>query len=221
MKKLSPSSLTGRTSVVLLYEPDIKHIADLLATRPGSVVTFKCGDSEFESIEDLRQHLGEVLRLLKIEAEVKGSGLGEYGSISVDFWDDRVFVHALSGFELQFHQVLDLLRPKRRLIGRIPDWLWGLLGSAVAVLGLMVLPAFIANRFGLSGWQGWVVYLPVIPVVVLLVNGKLKLRRNLLFLKKQHEHQGFFRRNEENIVRGVISIVSAAVGAVIGYLLKK
>ena len=62
------------------------------------------------------------------------------------------------------------------------------------------------------------VSLGVYIVVVAAFAGLVKIHRNLLFLKKRHEHAGFFRRNESHIVKAGIGLVAGILGYVIRLL---
>ena len=64
----------------------------------------------------------------------------------------------------------------------------------------------------------FVVSLGVYIVVVAAFAGLVKIHRNLLFLKKRHEHAGFFRRNESHIVKAGIGLVAGILGYVIRLL---
>ena len=220
MKKIAPNRFSEVIPVVALYESDLNEITETIHQRANAQVVFQYRDAEFESVEDLRTHLGEFLRTLEINASINDKEHYEYGRLSVNFTDRFVILSADSNFELQYRRISELLSSRRRVSGRVPDLLWISLGVSLWLL-LLAAPNIISAIYHLSALPKVVLYVVCLGGAIALSTGRIKIRRNLLILRKRHEHQTFLKRHEENIVRGVIAVISAAVGTIVGYLLKK
>jgi hypothetical protein len=170
MKKIAQIELSCSVQAVRLYETDLRKIEEILASKTGASVSVISADGtiEYESWTEVREQLGPIIRELKIQAirAVPGISLDIF---KMQFRKYDVHLTASTGFELQFHQIEGLLRPRRR------------------------------------------------PIGVILYQSQ----RNLLVLAKPHEHATFWRRHEDNLVRGLIAIIGAIVGALLTYYLKR
>ena len=221
MKKLSPRTFSERLPVVSIYESDLRAISDVLRQKQNTEIKFEHGDAEYETIEELREHLGDVLRELKIEGEFTiKQPTWEHGTLSIDFNNNYISLYSQPEYELQFRRIKELLTERRRLVGRIPDSLWFMLAALLWIV-LLGLPSIADHLLGLSGWRSYLVYAVCLPTSLLMSSGRLKIRRNLIFLRKKHEHQTFLQRHEESLVRAVIAILAAVAGAIATYYLKK
>lgn len=220
MRNIPPSNFFEVLPVVSVYESDLQDILDTVSQRPHANVVIQHGEAEFESIEDLRAHRGELLRTLTIRADVNDRDYSDYGLLSVSFTSRNVLLHADSVFELQHRRIKDILLARRRISGRIPDPLWFSISPLIFLL-LVATPHIQRTFFALPRLASVVLDVVCDGIALAMVFGQIKIRRNLIVLGKRHEHQTFLKRHEQSLVYGVVAVVAAVISAVTTYILTK
>ena len=204
--------------MVVLYESDITDLVSIFQdTEENLTVEFERGDTIYETLDELRELEGEVLHDFNLT--VKTNDEISWPRASVSFESDYVWLSCNGPVqELPFRQAIDFLKARCRWMAKVPDPLW-------FFMDFLVLPAaFFPNlccaglrrlRVGAAPLSGlaWRLYF-----LVYALGGLVKIHRNLLFLKKRHEHAGFFRRNESHIVKAGIGLVAGILGYVIRLL---
>ena len=178
---------------------------------------FERGDTIYETLDELRGHQGEVLHDFKLT--VKTNDEISRPRASVSFESDYVGLSCNGpAQELPFRQAIDFLKARRRWMAKVPDSLWFFMGLVFPPAGFVLIYAalfyagYVPSRFFV-----WVLF-GVYIVVSAAVSGRVKIHRNLIFLKKRHEHAGFFRRNESHIVKAGIGLIFGILGYVIRML---
>lgn len=219
MKKKKPTSRFERLPVVVLYQEDIEELASILDA--DSKVSFELDDIIYESIDELRDHKGEVLRQFEIRAKTTSKDRG-YDDASVSFDDDCVRLSCSATQELSFWRAKEFLLEKRSWLGRIPDLLWFILSVILPILVLGVVPLFgqLLLQSAMGQFAFWIYVVIIIVGIFTWASGRFHTRRNLIFLKRQHEHAGILKRYESHIVRAVIGLVVGMVGGILGYLIR-
>jgi hypothetical protein len=205
MKRITDSSLNATLPAVRLYLEDLDQIVALLKTT-GRVITIKDEDHEYESFAEVFDARGPTLRNLDITAG------GNYASVG--FAGPLTHVHADPEYRAMGLELVELLR-RRIKFGLQPS-----LKAKLFIIGLVTVIAFVvaANRFAASNAAA--AYVVAAPAVALAVTAGFFVRFSSLHLSKRHQHQTFFKRHEENIIRGLISLGSALAGAAFGYWLR-
>jgi hypothetical protein len=215
VKKIISSGYEGSLPPVVLYEPDLQLVIDVLLTHADTTVSIECGDTVYDSLAELRDHESHLIRTLKITATV--TKVGAFDRCSVHFYDNRVYLVAGAGFELQARRIAEILTQKRAILGRIPQDLWFAM-IAVVWLAFAVVPTLLHYGVGLDGTPYMILTLVCLAGVIALASGRVRLRRNALVLRRSHEHQNILQRYAPDIVKAVIS---GLIGGLIGYWLKK
>ena len=219
MKKKEPTTYTELLPVVVLYEGDIDGLISILRTSEESTVSFEHGDTVYETLAELREYQGEVLRdlTLRIETHNDADGFTHPTDVSFSkyFLSHRVSLSVDSAHELQFRRAIEYLKARRRrILGN--DFLWIFVQTC-----LFVLPVFgylhIRIYFDPSP-QRFIILLGigVLWAASVLFFTQVNFRRNLIVLKKRHEHASFFRRNESQIVRAGFGLA----GGILGYVIR-
>ena len=115
MKKKEPSTYHQDLPGVLLYEGDIDGLISILRTSENLTVSFEHGDIVYETLAELREHQGEVLRELKITVEDEARfTFSTSVSFSKSPMGDVVYLLFGRGNELPFRQATDFLKARRR-----------------------------------------------------------------------------------------------------------
>ena len=70
-KKITPFRHTTVFPLVVLYEGDIDELVSILRTSESSTVSFNYGDTAYETLAELREDQGEVLRELQLEVAAR------------------------------------------------------------------------------------------------------------------------------------------------------
>ena len=221
-KKNPPWRHTTVLPLVVLYEGDIDDLVSILRTSENSTVSFNHGDTVYETLAELREHQGEVLRELSLEVETRvvDNDVAEFtthstqqSSVSLES-NKPVILSCDSAHELQFRQATDFLKARRRWI-LDNDYLWAFV--AVCLIVLPVLGFFSALSYLDPSPQRAIIMLGIGVVwAATFWFSPVSIRRNLILLKKRHEHAGFFRRNESQIVRAGFGFA----GGILGYVIR-
>ena len=167
----------------------------------------------------LREIQGEVLH--DFELTVKANDEINWRRSSVSFQSDYVGLSCNGPVqELPFRQAIDFLKARRRWTAKVPDPLWEIMNFLFLPAAFFLIYAALASAGYVSGPLLFVVFLFSVCIFFLVsaLGWLAKIHRNLLFLKKRHEHAGFFRRNESHIVKAGIGLVAGIVGYVIRLL---
>ena len=204
--------------MVVLYESDITDIVSIFQdTEENLTVEFERGDTIYETLDELRELEGEVLHDFNLT--VKANDEISWPRASVSFESDYVGLSCNGpAQELPFRQAIDFLKARRRWMAKVPDPLWSFMDFLFLPAALFLIYAALVYAGYASGPLLFVVSFGVCIFLVSALGGLVKIRRNLLFLKKRHEHAGFFRRNESHIVKAGIGLVAGILGYVIRLL---
>ena len=220
MKKKEPRHHTERLPVVVLYEGDINELASILHTSESSTVSFEKGDTIYESLDELRELQGEVLYDFNLVVETHSDEIG-YTHSSVNFKSDHVMLSCNSTHELSFRQATDFLKARRRWTAKVPDPLWEIMYFLFLPAAFFLMYAALVPAGYVSGPFRFVVFsFSVCIFLVSVLVWLAKIHSNLIFLKKRHEHAGFFRRNEAHIVKAGIGLIFGILGYVLRMLLE-
>ena len=204
--------------MVVLYESDITDLVSIFQdTEENLTVEFERGDTIYETLDELRELEGEVFHDFKLTVETTDEISRPRASVS--FESDYVGLSCNGpAQELPFRQAIDFLKARRRWMAKVPDSLW-------SFMDFLFLPAAFFLIYAALVYAGYaseplllVVSLGVCIFLVYALGRLVKIHRNLLFLKKRHEHAGFFRRNESHIVKAGIGLVAGILGYVIRLL---
>ena len=217
MKKKEPTVRWERLPVVVLYQGDIEELASILKKTENSTVSFELGDTVYDTLAELREHQGEVLREFEIVVKTHSDDIG-YERADVSFKSDYVSLTCGATQELSFRRAREFLKAKCRWMGKVPDSLWIVLSLPLPLLVLSALPivALSLSTSPLSRFVLWVSIIVSVVGLVALFSERVRIRRNLLFLKKHHEHAGFLKRHESHIVKSGIGLVFG----ILGYLIR-
>src|SRR5687767_14198457 len=107
MRKIEPSIFSRRVPVARLYLADLEQVVALVS-KPRTEVSIDHGDTEYDSLSELRSHAGNQLRKLRIHARHpwnEEEGHRETAHISVDFENTYIWLQADKRFELEFHRI--------------------------------------------------------------------------------------------------------------------
>ena len=201
--------------VVVLYESDIDELVSTFCTSKNSTVSFEHGDSIYDTLAALREDQGDVLREFKLEVVTRDEEIHRARS-SVSFESGGGILYCDSAHELQFRQATEFLKARRRWMGKISDTLWFVMQSSPFCIS--VVAYFNIRIYSDPSLQRSIILysIAVFGVVSAWLFSRVTIRRNLLFLKKRHEHAGFFRRNESHIVRAAFGVA----GGILGYVIR-
>ena len=117
-KKNPPWQHMTSLPLVVLYEGDIDDLVSILRTSENSTVSFNHGDTVYETLAELREHQGEMLRefTLEVETRVVDTYLTQRSKVSLS--KNSGVLSCDSAHELQFRQATELLKARRRWIAR-------------------------------------------------------------------------------------------------------
>ena len=161
MRKKIPDRYSQWFPVVVLYAGDIDHLVSIFRTSESATVSFEHGDIVYETLAELREHQGEVLREFELVVETSGDEIG-YTRSSVDFKSDCVYLSSESAHELPFRQAKDFLELKCRWVGKVHETFW--------VLGWMALPTLpLAVGYALALYFND----KTVGIVILVLSGAL------------------------------------------------
>ena len=112
MKKKATTAHSELLPVVVLYEGDIDALISILSTSENPTVSFEHGDTVYETLAELREHQGEVLRdlTLRVEARNTADRVLFPSDLSVSFWKSFVQLYCDAAHELEFRQATEFLK---------------------------------------------------------------------------------------------------------------
>ncbi len=206
MKKIA-NTLDAWMPPVRLYREDVEAIMDRVG-RTTEKVTIASGDYTFDSLDELRERRGNLVRQLEVS--------GGFGSISLTIAQGgsgirpRVALYghprdddsAVAG---EWRYLRDLLHT------RVP-WYGRLLRPGVslfALLGSLFLLQVLSARVPVSSMM---LLIPGTAGVILLLSAVYYWRGSTIYLDPRHKVPSFWKRNADQIGVG-------AIGAVIGSVL--
>src|SRR5262249_13270098 len=145
MKKIEKSHFSETVPVVRLYLPDLQDLIQRFAGE-GVTVTIQHAEAQYDSLEELREHVGGYVRTLDLDFRFRaGEAEGHRsGHCSVDFKDENVRLFCDRHFELQLLQLIPWLRQRKRLFARQRTPI----RFAFAALGLLAI-MFAPSAIGL------------------------------------------------------------------------
>jgi hypothetical protein len=197
--KRIPKPVDGSFGPVTLYRQDVEHIADELGSE-----TLDCqrGDLVFDSIDEIQTNLGSVIREIEIRTVPRGPPV----RIGQTF-------NTIVAADEQTSRLLDFLRSNRRYV----------VGQPASQMAIAFIAAAIVFAATIVGQTVGVIKRPTLGLILAAIIPtayRLVPIGSLVYLRRRHEHQSFLQRHEENIVRGVIGLVSGQMGVAFGYWLK-
>ena len=217
MKKKKPTGRIEQLPVVVLYQGDIEELASILKEEESSPVSFELGDTVYDTLDELREHQGEMLREFAIVVETRSDDF-RYERAYVSFEGDHVWLCCSPTQELSFLRAREFLKARRRWMSKAPDALWPVLSLLLPLLVLSTLLTVTLRLYTspFGGFMFWVMIIVYVVGMIAVFSDRVRIRRNLLFLKKRHEHVGFVKRHESHIVKYGIGIISG----ILGYLIR-
>jgi hypothetical protein len=211
MKKIESGGTHLTMPAVVVYRSTLDEIVRIIEGDRNGPARFVVDDYEFDSLDEVKAELGSTIRTMEIR------GRESYKSPHLDFriedvrlyWNDKTLQG--QGFELQA-----LIKTHRRWLAvggfarsLLPLALWTVPYVILALLGLKNKP--IPPPYQLPAFAG-------ILALTVLVLTKWP-RGSVIRLLRQHEHATFWKRHEENLIRGLIGVIGAVVGGLIVYKL--
>lgn len=210
MKRLERRSFfdswqTFTTPPFRFYLADLKELVRIAEARKMCVAIMD-DEHEFESIEELATEKGDRVKVLTIRASEKRDAL--LGESEIKF-DDGISVRTYKKDQLVLlHQdLVGFLISKRPWYARFmrPNW-WG-----AGIIG-----SFVPLYFGDSRSQELPFYVMMVCTEMMFISMLYRSLTRGVFLKRAHEIQGFWDRNGDKIVSGLIG---SAIGALVARLI--
>lgn len=198
MKRVTESSLGNHLEAVRLSRGDLEHIESLIR-KVASSVTYRYGDFEFESIEELASRSPNVINSLEVQAA------GPH--LSVKFGKRSVWLCTLSNrLEARgvYAELREFLEDRCLSSVRVRK---GFLNN-FGILGVIVGTFALLERYFLEAAMA----LAIAPIA-LAVNLFGSSRSQIVL---SNQPQGFWSRNRDNLLAGIISsaLVSLAIAVI-------
>ena len=198
-----------------LFREDLQEIIDLF-TANGGTVTLSDGDQTYPSFDEMGTIKGAELAHLvlqndsvgiKLELQNKNRGLA------------LTTVQTTDKAELTFYRTREFLLNKSR-----PAYFWADLLPPLSMSVLMACIAFyIRNRnTPITAGSGILLILTLCAGIVLFNSSKISAKASLFVtLKRRHEYPPFIKRNRDNLILMVISLLLGIGGTLLVQYLRR
>jgi hypothetical protein len=202
MKKISESKTAFLPSVVL-HRNDVEDITAILSECKE--VSFKSGEYEYETLEELIRDKGNKLTDLTI------SGIEPFITLSLKrtFWPGGIFLYSSDGDNLAFFKIKEILLRNKR---------WATIWLLPILLTVILISYFFLIKFSPLPISN-IKYAYIHTFVFIFLIPSIAMTRiasfPIIYLLREHEQKSFFQRNLDNIV---VSLISALLSAIITYI---
>lgn len=209
MKRIDRSShqLT-KLPTTTLYRRDVDEICEELNTfaGPGGKLLIRSGSYEFDSLDEVKDELGNRVDRLRLEGKAS-----TFNSLELKLEPRETYV--IGDLESRpVRRVEEIILRRRRPLGLLPEppriiMLW----TAAGILGIGVvgLVSFLLKRGNASGPS----IVLLLSVGSLLVGLSFLPPPNRILLVRQHEHQTFWTRHSSDFVKAGFGLG----GSILGY----
>lgn len=201
---------------VKLYKDDIDEIIkNIKGCFLNGEIKFSNEDYEFESLEEMKQHCGNKVKNLSIEAWLPNEF--PYSSFSLEI-SSKVLLssHGTSeGVKGLWYSLKEFLQRKSGLHAKIlRSGIWGFILFILSILGVFLI---IGMREKYPQQTEMISKVYVVVLCILLVFWILsiihKWKGSIVFLDHKHEVSGFWERNRDQIITGIIyTVIGTAIG---------
>lgn len=199
---------TGRLSYVYLHLDDIERIVDILKTDLPNI-TFKDEESEYESLDEMKELLGVKAKQITIEATKNER---PYGGVTLTINDRRIWLHADGEYEPLRHQITAFITGRVRWYSRIfAPWFWGWILSLFAIMYL----SFIEKQAKFSAPPSWFIVSAITVAFLFLISIWHITVYTGVVLERRHAIKGFFSRNLDRILMLIIGGMLTLLGKVL------
>ncbi len=210
-----------------IYYSQLEEIIQLARERGLEVCISDDDDKyEYEDLEDLRKHKGDRLPQLTLNVTREGVDY-KYVNVKIDSDGIRISSNKDDNLVPFWHEIKDIFDKQVPWYARFMKpilWMWS---SALLLWLVPVVLKLAPNPENLHGGPKWVLYtrIGIIVFSLFMIAFSLfmslfsvyYLRKNRgIHLKREHEIQGFWKRNREHILLLVIGTALGVIGTVIG-----
>jgi hypothetical protein len=195
-QKVEDAGTTIILKPVTLYRSDLEELLAILEGDTNGPAKLQVGDYTFDSLDEIVTEHGTLV------CELRVRGRETWNSPHVDFRKEDVWIfYSGQRGAGQAYQLKTLLERNRR---------WVAMGIGGRTLVAMLLAWSVLSGAGLVMHQkinsiGNVLLLSGTWLLATTLQFKLLPQGSLLYLYKRHEHETFWTRHEENLIRAGLS----------------